>query len=229
MSKHRIGSCQMIQFGGIEMTWRAPSIYGTGDEVAVMTQKLIKTVALAYGRTNRRRKASFITEYAEAKGVRTGLLVGVAPRGGSIENIVERTLIQLLPSVEFTACGLDEAPPLDWVAYRAANALRLPFEDHAFDLVVSNAVIEHVGGEPEQRRFIEEHARVGRHWVFTTPNRAFPVEAHTHQLMRHWRASWTSPTVTRLLTKRDIHELLKGIDGRIHGTVLSPTFMVHSA
>lgn len=185
-------------------------------------------MARAYGRTNRKRKASFIAEYAGAKGVRKGLLVGVAFQDGSIENVLERTLINLLPEVEFIACGLHEAPGLDWVPYQEADALCLPFEDDAFDLVVSNAVIEHVGGKPEQRRFIEEHARVGRHWVFTTPNRAFPIEAHTHQFMRHWRASWTSPTVTRLLTRGDVRELLEGIDGRIHGTMFSPTFIVHS-
>lgn len=194
-----------------------------------MAQKLLKTMALTYGRKNRRRKARFIAKYAETYGVRKLLLVGVAPTGGLINNIMERTLIELLPDVNFTACGLNEDSSLDCVTYQQANALQLPFEDHEFDLVVSNAVIEHVGAKPEQRRFIEEHMRVGKKWVFTTPNRAFPIEAHTHQFMRHWRASWTTPTVTRLLTKGDVHELLNGIDGRIHGTMFSPTFMVHSA
>ena len=36
----------------------------------------------------------------------------------------------------------------------------LPFRDAEFDLIYSNAVIEHVGGPAQQRRFLEELLRV---------------------------------------------------------------------
>ncbi len=65
-----------------------------------------------------------------------------------------------------------------------------PFEDNAFDWVFSNAVIEHVGGRGQQIEFINEMVRVGRNVFFTTPNKYFPVEAHTNTLFRHWFDEW---------------------------------------
>ena len=70
--------------------------------------------------------------------------------------------------------------------YVQGDALALPFADGAFDIAFSNAVIEHVGGEAEQRRFVEEALRVGRRAFITTPNRWFPVEVHTRLPFVHW-------------------------------------------
>jgi SAM-dependent methyltransferase len=89
-----------------------------------------------------------------------------------------------------TALGLHEGARFR-ASYPAAryvqgDALELPFEDDAFDIVFSNAVIEHVGGEDEQRRFIAEALRVGRRAFITTPNRWFPVEVHTRLPLVHW-------------------------------------------
>ena len=72
------------------------------------------------------------------------------------------------------------------VPYVQGDALALPFPDGAFDVVFSNAVIEHVGGEEEQRRFVAEALRVGRRAFITTPNRWFPVEVHTRLPLVHW-------------------------------------------
>jgi SAM-dependent methyltransferase len=56
---------------------------------------------------------------------------------------------------------------------------RLPFADKQFDIVFSNAVIEHAGGAEQQRLFLREVSRVGKRFFITTPNRWFPVELHT--------------------------------------------------
>jgi SAM-dependent methyltransferase len=72
------------------------------------------------------------------------------------------------------------------VEYVQGDALNLPFEDGSFDVVFSNAVIEHVGGRDEQRRFASECARVGRRAFVTTPNRWFPLEVHTLLPFVHW-------------------------------------------
>lgn len=61
-----------------------------------------------------------------------------------------------------------------------ADACRLPFADKSFDIVFSNAVIEHVPSSL-QKRMAEEIMRVGRSWFITTPNFWYPMEMH-HKL-----------------------------------------------
>src|SRR5262245_66282164 len=50
----------------------------------------------------------------------------------------------------------------------------LPFADGEFDVVFSNAVIEHVGSRERQREFVNEILRVGKKFFITTPSRWFP-------------------------------------------------------
>ena len=91
---------------------------------------------------------------------------------------------------QITALGLNEGARFrasyPEVRYVQGDALELPFEDGAFDVVFSNAVIEHVGGREQQRRFVEESLRVARRAFITTPNRWFPVEVHTRLPLVHW-------------------------------------------
>ena len=72
------------------------------------------------------------------------------------------------------------------VRYVQGDALELPFADGEFDVVFSNAVVEHVGGRERQRRFVEEALRVARRAFVTTPNRWFPLEVHTLLPLVHW-------------------------------------------
>jgi SAM-dependent methyltransferase len=67
-----------------------------------------------------------------------------------------------------------------------ASGTELPFEDDAFDVAFSNAVIEHVGGPEEQRRFVAELCRVAPRIFLSTPNRWFPFETHTLVPFVHW-------------------------------------------
>ena len=62
----------------------------------------------------------------------------------------------------------------------------LPFRDGQFDLVFSNAVVEHAGGKERQRAFISEICRVGQRVFVATPNRWFPVEHHTGVPLLHY-------------------------------------------
>jgi hypothetical protein len=76
-----------------------------------------------------------------------------------------------------------EQPPADlppWVRAEVADACDLPpsILGTKYDLVFSNAVIEHVGGHHRRQLFADAiHALAERHWV-QTPYRYFPVEPH---------------------------------------------------
>ena len=67
-----------------------------------------------------------------------------------------------------------------------ASGTELPFEDDAFDVAFSNAVVEHVGGRDRQRTFVAELCRVAPRVFLSTPNRWFPVETHTLVPFVHW-------------------------------------------
>lgn len=67
-----------------------------------------------------------------------------------------------------------------------ASGTELPFEDDAFDIAFSNAVVEHVSGREEQRRFVAELCRVAPRVFLSTPNRWFPLETHTLVPLVHW-------------------------------------------
>jgi SAM-dependent methyltransferase len=58
------------------------------------------------------------------------------------------------------------------------DACELPWPDRHFDVVYSNAVIEHVGDFERQKKMASEIMRVGKRWFVTTPNRWFPFEFH---------------------------------------------------
>jgi SAM-dependent methyltransferase len=73
----------------------------------------------------------------------------------------------------------------------------LPFRDAEFDVVYSNAVVEHVGTRGEQAAFINEAARVGRRVFIVVPNRLFPVEHHTGLPLIHYLPLTVFRTVLR--------------------------------
>src|ERR1700690_3537954 len=56
----------------------------------------------------------------------------------------------------------------------------LPFADKSFDIVYSNAVLEHLPDYEMVRRFAAEVQRVGKGWFITTPNFWYPFDPHYH-------------------------------------------------
>jgi hypothetical protein len=107
------------------------------------------------------------------------------------------------------------------IPYVQGDACALPFPDGAFDVVYSNAVIEHVGSREQQRKLVTEAIRVGRRVFITTPNRRFPVEVHTRFPLVHWLPDGISDRVYRatgkgfatdvhLLTRRSFEALFPG-------------------
>lgn len=79
-----------------------------------------------------------------------------------------------------------------------ADGRMLPFSDHAFDIVFSNSVIEHVGTREDQQQFAREVARVGKNYWIQTPNRRFPIEHHVMLPAVHFMPkSWQGAVVER--------------------------------
>jgi SAM-dependent methyltransferase len=62
----------------------------------------------------------------------------------------------------------------------------LPFSTNQFDIVFSNAVLEHTGCRSSQAAFLKEVCRVGKRFFITTPNRWFPIEHHTGLPLLHF-------------------------------------------
>ncbi len=109
----------------------------------------------------------------------------------------------------------------------------LPFTDESFDIVYSNAVIEHLPDRESQRRFAAEVARVGRGWFVTTPNLWYPIEPHYHLpfiqfLPQQWQRGLVSKLGKvpyenlRLLSKSQLRELFP------HGGVIGCRVTFHS-
>ncbi len=117
---------------------------------------------------------------------------------------------------QITALGLQDGSAFrvryPHVRYVQGDACALPFADGEFDIVFSNAVIEHVGGRAKQRLFVSEALRVGRRVFLTTPNRRFPVELHTRLPFVHWlpdRLAHRAYDATGKGFARDVHLLSK--------------------
>jgi hypothetical protein len=73
------------------------------------------------------------------------------------------------------------------------DATRLHYyADNSFDIVFSNSVIEHVGGEANERKFAGEVRRLAPSYLVQTPSIYFPIEAHTG--IPFW---WTIPRFVR--------------------------------
>lgn len=115
-------------------------------------------------------------------------------------------LEELYPWPEgITALGLHEGKGFrtryPGIRYVQGDGCALPFRDGEFDIVFSNAVVEHVGDRERQRALVSEAVRVGRRVFITTPNRWFPVEVHTRLPLVHWLPERISHRVYRALGK----------------------------
>jgi SAM-dependent methyltransferase len=145
---------------------------------------------------SRRRKLALFLEVMGPTPATTVLDVGVdevslGDAGGQSGCTTHNLLEERYPWPErLTALGLHDGARFreryPQIAYVQGDACALPFADGAFDVVHSNAVIEHVGGRERQEAFVREAVRVGRRVFVTTPNRWFPIEVHTRLPLVHW-------------------------------------------
>ena len=172
---------------------------------------------------NRRRKWSlFQKEFAPTREMRV-LDVGFCDGEYSdVSNYIEK----YYPYPDrLTALGLGmpvqskiRYPKVSFVQYDGGV---FPFEDKAFDIAWSNAVIEHVGPRDKQLFFLKELKRVSKSVFMTTPNRFFPIEVHTKLPLLHYLPKrifdklipwigkgWAAGDYMHLLSRTDIKHLL---------------------
>ncbi len=186
-----------------------------------MAHELVDAVSLR----SRKRKLQLFLDELRPTGETTVLDVGADELGfGEGEGCSTLNFLEeLYPWPErITALGLHDGRSFreryPAVAYVQGDALALPFDDDAFDVFFSNAVIEHVGDRKAQRRFVTEALRVGRQVFITTPNRRFPVELHTRLPLVHWLPERAAHSVydalgkgfakeVELLSRRDLESL----------------------
>ncbi|MHC4744300.1 MAG: class I SAM-dependent methyltransferase [Planctomycetota bacterium] len=131
---------------------------------------------------SRRRKVEAFYEILHPTDDTTILDVGAEVNPGGNSNL---QLIDSYPrKARISAANLSEDhisnikksyPEID---ARVADACDLPWPDKHFDVVWSNAVIEHVGDFERQKRMAMEIMRVAKAWFVTTPNRWYPFEFH---------------------------------------------------
>jgi SAM-dependent methyltransferase len=169
---------------------------------------------------SRRRKLALFLELMRPDAQTSVLDVGVdevslGEPGGEVGCTTHNVLEERYPWPErITALGLHDGrrfreryPRIDYVQ---GDACALPFADGTFDVVHSNAVIEHVGTRARQELFVREALRVGRRVFVTTPNRWFPIEVHTRLPLVHWlpeRAAGRVYDAARMPWAKDNHLL----------------------
>lgn len=180
---------------------------------------------------SRRRKLALLLDTLQPTSLTTVLDVGVdevslgdagGESGCRTHNVFEEEYPW--PS-RITAFGLHDGARFreryPTIRYVQGDACELPFADRSFDVVFSNAVIEHVGDRERQRQFVLEALRVGRSVFVTTPNRWFPLEVHTKLPLVHWLPERTAHHVydvagkswakeNHLLSARDLRSLFPG-------------------
>jgi len=181
------------------------------------------TLAYQISTYNRNRKwNTFINEFEINPDV-TVLDVGFAEKEyNKTDNYIEKKYPY---PYKLTALGVDipfqfkkRYPCVNVVIY---NGKKFPFRDKKFDIVWSNAVIEHVGSYDKQLFFIKEIKRVSRYAYITTPNKKFPIEVHTRTPFLHYLPKyifdkylfligkkWATGEYMNLLSLNDINILL---------------------
>lgn len=141
------------------------------------------------GMTERSRRSRFdlFLSVTHPKADETVLDVGAGEGEGRAVNFFE----EWYPwRAQVTAVALEDLPRFrnayPEVRFVIGDGRDLPFRDQTFDLAFSNAVLEHVGDANDQRRFLSELCRTAKRVFLSTPNRWFPMDAHTMIPFAHW-------------------------------------------
>lgn len=159
----------------------------------------------------RARKKMFqvFMEYMEPNKEDCVLDAGVAPVKGIMgaKTITNNFFEYLYPYTnQITATSIEDASILEetfkGLTFVRTEPYKTPFEDRSFDIVFSNAVVEHTGTREQQSKFIHEYCRIGKKFFFTTPNKWFPIEPHSALPFVHWLPASIFRKILKMLGKK---------------------------
>jgi 2-polyprenyl-3-methyl-5-hydroxy-6-metoxy-1,4-benzoquinol methylase len=135
----------------------------------------------------RRAKAAKIVQLLEGRRLLAARVLEVGTGSGIISAELSRVVGSrgLVTSVDV----VDERTAREGYDFKLIEGVELPFERGTFDVVISNHVIEHVGGESQQVAHVHEIARVLNptgHFFLASPSRIGIVEPHFHLPLLSW-------------------------------------------
>ena len=127
-----------------------------------------------------------LTEYNDNKSL---LDIGTTPSLDSEQNIIlEKTKNNKnITCLSDQDCRILEKKYQNIKSFVIGDGLRTDYKDMSFDIVHSNATLEHVGSYNNQIAFVKEASRISKNHVFIqTPNRFYPIDFHTNLPLVHW-------------------------------------------
>jgi hypothetical protein len=168
----------------------------------------------------RRRRADMLLEHHPELGSMRVLDLGGEPRFWAS--------IPVRPA-QVVCLNLWVAPQVvDWVDQRIGDACDVPAGLRTgWDLVLSNSVIEHVGGHERRRQFAAEvHALAPHHWV-QTPNRYFPIEPHFLLPGQQFLPTGLKARAARFAPSRRTADFRRAVEGALQVELLTKTELQH--
>ena len=121
------------------------------------------------------------------------------------KNASSNIVIKNIKNIDNFKCISDQMVNSDFFNKKLKKSITEEFSEnelHEFssDLVISNATIEHVGGELKQKKMIENIIKLTKKiFIITTPNRFYPIELHTKIPLIHWLPKSTYRKILKFL------------------------------
>ena len=121
------------------------------------------------------------------------------------KNASSNIIIKNIKNIDNFKCISDQIVSSDFFNKKLKKSITEEFSEKELyefssDLVISNATIEHVGGELKQKKMIENIIRLTKKiFIITTPNRFYPIELHTKIPLIHWFPKSTYRKILKFL------------------------------
>jgi len=121
------------------------------------------------------------------------------------KNASSNIIIKNIKNIDNFKCISDQMVNSDFFNKKLKKSITEEFSENELyefssDLVISNATIEHVGGELKQKKMIENIIKLTKKiFIITTPNRFYPVELHTKIPLIHWLPKATYRMILKFL------------------------------